>query len=69
MSKRKYERWYPVRSIAEFEELQFDWYIVRYGNKYKTTHRSFLISQQYRVLVNKINGGDIWIANRIGESK
>ena len=69
MSKRLYERWYPIRSIAEFDACPHEWYIVYFGNKEKTMHFSWLISWQYRTLQNKISKREVWIAKRIGESK
>jgi len=64
MSKRMYERGKPIKSMADFENSNTDFYIVRFGNREKTVHRSFLISWQYRVLSNFISRGLVFAAKK-----
>ena len=61
MSKRRYEKDRPVRSIAEFESCGADWFIWM-G---RTKHRSVLCNQQYRALKYFIERGEIWTAKWI----
>lgn len=68
MSKRKYRVGLPVHNTAEFDAYNGNWFIVKYGNTFKTTHRSFLISWQYRTLKRFIDRGWIYIADRIEEN-
>lgn len=58
MSKAKYECGEQIISIAQFEASKSQWFKWR-G---KTTHRSFLISLQYRTLKYIIDGGFLYEA-------
>ena len=66
-SKRKYKARYQIESMTAFDEFDGDWFIVRFGNRCKTIHRSFLISWQYRTLKAFVDRGDVCAAERIGE--
>lgn len=61
MSKRKYKKGRQITSVSDFDSCESLWYI---WNE-KTIHRSFLISLQYRTLVNLIMRGCIYIADLI----
>ena len=65
MSKAKYTTGKLITSIAEFSESKAKFYKVRFGEQYKTRHRSFLISWQYRVLETFINHSCIFEAEEI----
>ena len=65
MSKPKYKQGKPIKSIADFAKSDKTWFKVRFGNKLKTLHRSFLISWQYRILELFINRGSIYEAEEI----
>ena len=65
MSKRIYEQGKQINSVAEFENTTCDWFIIRFGDKYRTRHRGFLISWQYRVLKGFIDAGRVYEAARI----
>ena len=69
MSKRKYRVGLPVRNMAEFDAYNGNWFIVKYGDTFKTTHRSFLISWQYRTFKRFIDRGRIFIAERIEDNE
>ena len=58
MSKAKYEAAEIICSVAQFEQSESDWFKWR-G---KTTHRSWLISLQYRTLKGIIDGGVLYEA-------
>ena len=51
--------------MTAFDEFDGDWFIVKFGNKEKTIHRSFLISWQYRVLKQFIKREAIYAAERM----
>ena len=58
MSKARYECGEQITSITQFEASKSEWFKWR-G---KTTHRSWLISLQYRTLKNVIEGGVLYEA-------
>lgn len=58
MSKARYELGEQIISIAQFEASKSQWF--KWHNK--TTHRSWLISLQYRTLKNAIDGGILYEA-------
>ena len=62
MSGRKYKQGRQICSISEFDQSEKRFFIVRFGKTQKTTHRSFLISWQYRTLMNFIIRGDVFEA-------
>lgn len=65
MSKPKYKQGKQIRSISEFEVCESLYYKVRFGSNIQTKHRAFLISWQYRTLLEFIKRGDIYIADRV----
>ena len=65
MTARKYKEGQIIRSISDFDQSESEFNIVHFGNKPKTVHRSFLISQQYRVLKQWIGRGMVFAAERI----
>lgn len=67
MTKRKYIKGRQITSIGEFENSKNHWFIVRYGNNLKTTHRGFLISWQYAVLKKFIDNGYVFEAINLTE--
>lgn len=58
MSKARYEYGEQIISIAQFEASKSQWF-KWHG---KTTHRSWLISLQYRTLKSVIDGGFLYEA-------
>lgn len=69
MSKRKYKPGRRIRSIADFERSKHKYYIVKFGNIYKTLHYSFLISWQYRTLEKYICMKLVYEAERIEDAE
>ena len=65
MSKPKYKQGKMIKSIADFAKSDKKWFKVRFGNKPKTLHRSFLISWQYRTLELFISRGSVYEADEI----
>lgn len=61
MSKAKYKKGKRIRTISEFDQSPCLWYKFRD----KTVHRSFLISWQYRTLLNAINSGFIFECDEV----
>lgn len=60
MSKSMYRQAKRIESISEFDQCESLWY--KWNGK--TTHRSVLISLQYRTLLNAIINGCIYVAER-----
>lgn len=56
----KYTRGKQITSISEFDACESLWY--KWNGK--TTHRSVLMSLQYRTLLNTIRNGRIYTAER-----
>lgn len=67
MSRKKYKQGQRINSISEFDQSSALYYIVHFGSTPKTLHRSFLISWQYRVLLNFINHGRVFEAENIDD--
>lgn len=67
VSKSKYGRGRPIYIISDFDDSDSLWFKVRFGNKVKTLHRSFLESWPYRTLLNKIEQGEVYEAFLIDE--
>ena len=66
MSKAKYKQGKQITSISEFDQCESLWF--KWHNK--TTHRSVLISLQYRTLLGTIRNGALYIAELIqGEER
>ena len=60
MSKSKYKQGKLINTISEFDQCESLWY--KWNEK--TTHRSVLMSLQYRTLLNAIIAGRIYTAER-----
>ena len=60
MSKSKYRQGKRIKTISEFDQCESLWY--KWNGK--TTHRSVLMSLQYRTLLNAIINGMVYIAYR-----
>lgn len=58
MSKARYERGEQIITITQFEASKSQWFKWRD----KTTHRSWLISLQYRTLKSVIDSGTLYEA-------
>lgn len=56
----KYTQGKRITSISEFDSCESLWY--KWNGK--TTHRSVLMSLQYRTLLNSIKNGRIYTAER-----
>jgi len=69
MSEKKYKRGKPIHSISEFDQSESKWFIVHFGcTNPQTKHRSFLMSWQYRTLLDFINKGFVFEAERKDET-
>lgn len=60
MSKSMYVQGRRIETISDFDQCESLWY--KWNGK--TTHRSVLISLQYRTLLNSIIAGRIYVAER-----
>lgn len=60
MTKGKYKQGEIIRTISEFDQCESLWY--KWNGK--TTHRSVLMSLQYRTLLNAIINGMLYVAER-----
>lgn len=69
MSKPIYKQGKMIRSISEFDQSDAKYFKVRFGQNFKTMHRSFLISWQYRQLLKFIGSGWIFEAEFTDEYK
>lgn len=67
MSKPKYKQGRQILSMADFEKSECLYFKVKFGDKIKTTHRSFLISWQYRTLLNFMRSGWVFEADKDGD--
>lgn len=65
MSKAKYKQGKRIYSIEGFEACGYTWY--KWNGK--TTHRSVLMSLQYRTLLDSIVNGRLYTAELIDEDK
>lgn len=65
MSKPKYKQGKQICSISEFDTCESCWY--KWNGR--TTHRSFLISLQYRTLLNTIISGRLYTAELIDKAE
>ena len=65
MTKPIYKQGKQIKSIAEFDQCESLWY--KWNGK--TTHRSVLISLQYRTLKLAIIGGRLFVAERETDGK
>lgn len=63
MSKSKYKVGKRIVSISDFDSCESLWY--KWNGK--TTHRSVLISLQYRTLLNTIVNGRLYRAERMDD--
>ena len=63
MSKSKYKQGRMIVSISDFDQCESLWY--KWNGK--TTHRSVLISLQYRTLLNAIIRQSIYTAYKEAE--
>ncbi len=60
LSKPKYRLGKQIKTIADFSNSKCTYFKVYFGNGYKTKHRAFLISWQYRTLETFINRGHVF---------
>lgn len=67
MSKRKFKQGAQIHCVSDFDQSCSKYYIVHFGEKHKTIHRSFLMSWQYRTLLNFIIRGEVYEADVIKE--
>ena len=69
MSDAKYKRGKQINTISDFDQSEKLYYIVYFGPTCpRTRHRSFLISWQYRTLLDFIQKGWIWEAELKNEN-
>lgn len=59
----KYKKGKRINTISEFDQCESRWY--KWNGR--TTHRSVLISLQYRTLLQTIISGRLYTAERIEE--
>ena len=70
MSKPKYEKGKQIRSVSQFAKSNNIWFKVNFGNgEFRTVHKSFVISLQYRVLEQYINKGNVFEAKSLKTEK
>lgn len=62
MSAKKYKQGKRINTISEFDQSEKMYYIVHFGSEVRTRHRAFLISWQYRTLLNFIINGRVYEA-------
>lgn len=67
MSKKKYERGAKLKTIGQFANCGAKFYIVKYGDKEKTTHKGWIGSWQFHYLNGMIKAGRIFVAREIKE--
>ena len=65
MTPPKYKQGKKIHSVGDFERSSCFFFKVQFGNRFKTIHRSFLISWQYRTLKRFIDNGWVYEANEI----
>jgi len=65
MSKPKYKTGERIESISQFDQCESNWY--KWNGK--TSHRSVLMSLQYRTLLQAIIAGRLYTAEKIKEEK
>ncbi len=62
---RKYKRGKQICTVSDFDQSSSRFYVVYFGScNPQTKHRSFLISWQYRTLLNFIEKGWVFEAER-----
>ena len=62
MSKSMYTQGRQIETISDFDQCESLWY--KWNGR--TTHRSVLMSLQYRTLLKSIIEGQIYVAERRG---
>ena len=65
MTLPKYKFGKQIRSISEFDQSECLFFRVKFGKYYRTIHRAFLISWQYRTLLIWIERGWIYETEEI----
>lgn len=60
MTKAKYTQGKQIKTINDFDQCESHWY--KWNGR--TTHRSVLMSLQYRTLLNAIINGRLYTAER-----
>lgn len=65
MAKSRYKQGKQICSMADFEKSECLYFRIRFGNGFQTKHRSFLISWQYRTLLNFIQSGRVFEAIQV----
>lgn len=65
MSQKKYERGQRIKNMSEFSRYTGTYYIVKFGEKYRTLHVGFVQSWQYRYVYNLVRAGRVYIAKKI----
>ena len=65
MSKPKYKTGERIESVSQFDQCESHWY--KWNGK--TTHRSVLMSLQYRTLLQTIIAGRLYTAEKKKEEK
>ena len=65
MASPIYKTGKQIRSISEVDQLECLFYKVKFGKNFRTIHRSFLISWQYRTLLIWIERGWVYEAERV----
>lgn len=63
MSKPRYKRGKPIKTVADFEKSGSTWFRVLFGKDERTKHRAFLTSWQYHTLEVFIRRGWVFEAD------
>ena len=66
MTKPKYQKSRPVETLSQFDNSGCKWYKVNLNGRWRTFHRSMLLSQQVIVLKRWITEGKVWETNEVG---
>lgn len=69
MSKSRYRTGKKINSISDFDKSESRWFKVNFGRNTRTIHRSFLMSWQYRTLLNFIIHGRVFEAEELNERR
>lgn len=69
MSKPKFKRGRKIESVSDFSRTSCQWFIVNFGRRQKTLHRSFIVSWQYYTLETFIKIGMVYVADPIADKE
>lgn len=65
MSKKKYKAQYQITSMTDYDKYEGLYFVIKYGDTMKTTHRGWVESFQYRTLKNMVLNGRVYAAEEL----